>query len=245
MLFLVVSVNCFQENCYLALMEYSHSWDVTVTSGDVKESSSRVLIIHKYKCIRYMHIFLTDSVRPWTNVLQLALRPLFLLGSLFCQPSPQGPSGEKGPIGLSLGIRGRRSPTRRGWFSRASGTWAPWESMSGALRVLERRALPRALWLTWRGKEERGASAPSTFGCLRTSTCAGSGWLFLERVLCRVFGAWHLCIKRVFVFGKTHRSGRSCLEASSGLSLRIAVNLPWPALTYKYKHVNKLRLGPY
>lgn len=113
MLFLVVSVNCFQENCYLALMEYSHSWDVTVTSGDVKESSSRVLIIHKYKCIRYMHIFLTDSVRPCTNVLQLALRPLFLLGSLFCQPSPQGPSGEKGPIGLSLGIRGRRSPTRR------------------------------------------------------------------------------------------------------------------------------------
>lgn len=131
MLFLVVSVNCFQENCYLALMEYSHSWDVTVTSGDVKESSSRVLIIHKYKCIRYMHIFLTDSVRPWTNVLQLALRPLFLLGSLFCQPSPQGPSGEKGPIGLSLGIRGRRSPTRRGWFSRASGTWTPWESNVG------------------------------------------------------------------------------------------------------------------
>lgn len=124
--------------------------------------------------------------KAWTNALQLALRALFPSASLFfCQPSPQGPSGEKGPIGLSLGMRGRRSPTLRGWFSWTSGTRAPSESMTGALKVLEP--------CTWTGAGRRSGGVRSV--CLRVSKDV---YMCRKRlapgcVLRLVSGAWHLC----------------------------------------------------
>lgn len=51
-----------------------------------------------------MHICLTDSVRPERTHSNWRLGPSSpRLVFFFCQPSPQGPSGEKGPIGLREG----------------------------------------------------------------------------------------------------------------------------------------------